>query len=41
MGIFDELKKYKIPDEYKEKYEKIREFISIADRNALLFFLEE
>ena len=39
--VFDELKKYKIPDEYKEKYEKIREFISIADRNALLFFLEE
>ena len=39
-GIMDMLSGYRIPDAYKEKYEKVRLLMAAVDRDALLQILE-
>ncbi|MBP3198735.1 MAG: response regulator, partial [Butyrivibrio sp.] len=40
-GIMNMLSGYRIPEEYKEKYEKIKQLMSAVDRDALLEILED
>ena len=40
-GIMNILSGYRIPEEYKEKYEKIKQLMSAVDRDALLEILED
>lgn len=40
-GIMDMLSGYRIPEEYTEKYEKIKQLMSAVDRDALLEILED
>lgn len=32
---------YRVPEEYKEKYEKVKQLMSAVDRDALLDILED
>ncbi len=38
-GIMQMLSEYRIPEEYKEKYEKVRQLMAAVDRDALLVIL--
>ena len=40
-GIMNMLSGYRVPEEYKEKYEKVKQLMSAVDRDALLDILED
>ncbi len=40
-GIMDMLSGYRIPEDYKERYEKIRQLMAAVDRDALMEILED
>lgn len=40
-GIMNMLSEYRIPKDYKDKYERVRQLISAVDRDALISLLED